>query len=1060
MSPQGTTGRRHDVIYAIPAMILYPSLLTPQVVVGTQSPRDIELLILLNDGYTLSNDNIDYQIKITGGLDPAKSFSVNPLSQLDGSVEISFRSIVLDENVIATDTRFKGVLDSQSLQMLRDAAYTQLYCVSIRHTNLLANGVNNLFWLYPHDQTWHEITSAGAAPASGPGVVPTHTLNRVEPGKITSNEIQDDQIRTVLRNMNGPNIIEGGQYCYRLTEDDVDHTEADLMNPIQAYHPVVYYEQCPPYLNMGHLTDIHLAARQTVLSRCEARVIEYPFETVAAQPSEGAPPSSETPSETQSDSQSPPSPAPTYDIYVIVSGDWLSKIASRYGMTWQQLWHYDGGTGIPNSQRLRSGDPDLIYPGEEIVVPPSSPPPQTENPPHLHVSPESVAIVAHPGGADTGPQSVTIVNTGGDTLNWTAAPDDDWVSISPASGVTTSDNPNSALISTNASGREPGTYQSSITISSAEANNSPQQVQVTLIVAEEEIPLEDSPKIGSMIGVSTRIIKSLLDRVGSDPGIHALMLTGDLIDFNKMLYPDRTSRTVKQIWDQVALDDSYESRYQDYVDAIALYTLIVYFYKRYQKPVYVVTGNHDAYALPYGISPRVAWVRANPGIAADHNLTIYEATLAFGETYGVVKEMGTFHYEKLQWFYTVFTPFSDFASGFPDQNLVGMAWGDEEDVLDFPGIDQGFGHLPRADDPVTDTQLALLNRAIEDQKKIIFTSHFTFVSYLESIPMSTAEEGDVEFDTYWDADDHDQGTFETNRQPLYEEHLVTRRTIQVVLTGHSHRRGFYTINRLDYSGDNSVKTSYYDFSDYPALRATGRRVTPIVIVSDSAGPHPRLNKAGEFNGVGSDHSAGSKICFDSAGDVERMEPVKAATKPRIAVAVDYYDILENNPTIGHHDRVLETFESDKFLIRDEHRGTVDYRFRLVIFQHVRNLVNLEDIVIYVYAADGEWKKIQMQYDGSSRWIIPRGRDAQTFFNFVAGNNERSIFMSIKFNQRSPLVSHYDFDSRWNFEIQIDSDTSGGGIFGTDTHKVYTIERDVDRAEIPDYEWRRRFEKYR
>jgi hypothetical protein len=129
-------------------------------------------------------------------------------------------------------------------------------------------------------------------------------------------------------------------------------------------------------------------------------------------------------------------------------------------------------------------------------------------------------------------------------------------------------------------------------------------------------------------------------------------------------------------------------------------------------------------------------------------------------------------------------------------------------------------------------------------------------------------------------------------------------------------------------------------------------------------------------------------------------------------------------------------------------------------QHIRNLVNLEDIVIYVYAADGEWKKIPLQFNGTNRWVIPRGRDAQTFFNFVNGNNERSIFMSMKFNQRSALVSHYDFESRWNFEIQIDSDTSGGGIFGTDTHKVYTIERDVDRAEIPDFEWRRRFDKYR
>jgi hypothetical protein len=70
----------------------------------------------------------------------------------------------------------------------------------------------------------------------------------------------------------------------------------------------------------------------------------------------------------------PPGPAPPRrppgtTEYVIQSGDYLSKIAQRYGMTWQQLYNYDGGTGVPNRQRLRSGDPDLIYPGEVIVVP-------------------------------------------------------------------------------------------------------------------------------------------------------------------------------------------------------------------------------------------------------------------------------------------------------------------------------------------------------------------------------------------------------------------------------------------------------------------------------------------------------------------------------------------------------------------------------------------------------------------------------------------------------------------------------------------------------------------
>jgi len=71
----------------------------------------------------------------------------------------------------------------------------------------------------------------------------------------------------------------------------------------------------------------------------------------------------------------PPGPAPPRTgpgqsvDYEVVAGDYLSKIAQRHGMTWQELWNYDGGTGVPNKQRLRSGDPDLIYVGEIIRVP-------------------------------------------------------------------------------------------------------------------------------------------------------------------------------------------------------------------------------------------------------------------------------------------------------------------------------------------------------------------------------------------------------------------------------------------------------------------------------------------------------------------------------------------------------------------------------------------------------------------------------------------------------------------------------------------------------------------
>jgi len=65
----------------------------------------------------------------------------------------------------------------------------------------------------------------------------------------------------------------------------------------------------------------------------------------------------------------PPKPGPSAVEHTIASGETLSGIAARHGMTWQELYAFDGGTGVPNRERLRSGDPDLIFPGEVILVP-------------------------------------------------------------------------------------------------------------------------------------------------------------------------------------------------------------------------------------------------------------------------------------------------------------------------------------------------------------------------------------------------------------------------------------------------------------------------------------------------------------------------------------------------------------------------------------------------------------------------------------------------------------------------------------------------------------------
>jgi nucleoid-associated protein YgaU len=48
------------------------------------------------------------------------------------------------------------------------------------------------------------------------------------------------------------------------------------------------------------------------------------------------------------------------NTYTVQSGDNLSKIASKYGMTWQQ---------VHEANRDKIDDPDKIYPGMELTIP-------------------------------------------------------------------------------------------------------------------------------------------------------------------------------------------------------------------------------------------------------------------------------------------------------------------------------------------------------------------------------------------------------------------------------------------------------------------------------------------------------------------------------------------------------------------------------------------------------------------------------------------------------------------------------------------------------------------
>ena len=109
----------------------------------------------------------------------------------------------------------------------------------------------------------------------------------------------------------------------------------------------------------------------------------------------------------------------------------------------------------------------------------------TTSGPTIGVSPASLSFSATVGGANPANQTLSITNTGGGTLTWTASVNAAWLAVSPTFGTA----PSSTTVSANISGLAAGTYNGTITISANGATNTPVTVPVTLTVSSASAEL-------------------------------------------------------------------------------------------------------------------------------------------------------------------------------------------------------------------------------------------------------------------------------------------------------------------------------------------------------------------------------------------------------------------------------------------------------------------------------------------------------------------------------------------------------------------------------------------
>ena len=467
---------------------------------------------------------------------------------------------------------------------------------------------------------------------------------------------------------------------------------------------------------------------------------------------------------------------------------------------------------------------------------------------------------------------------------------------------------------------------------------------------------EDSPYIGKIANQSLKSAESLLGDIGKASDL--LVLAGDLYDHTRNCDPDyfvdKTTKDVKikntgQLWDAMNFRQ-YENDYKAYpreIDGLLMLERILDFYNQHKTPVIYISGNHEGYERPFGISPRVRaddddpLIRANAGIPADHNLTIYEAALLYGDkAYDLGLELSewklNFAAKNFEWLYCLYTPWKDFVFSYtaksqdkladgkpaPDAvyNFVSLGWGGQEDFLEST-ITLG-GTLPRAPAACDDNQVELVRSAVNAGATYnILLSHFTFACYDRDKPfsddkahvstkyMGATSEPDPESPSYHlliDSESeeeppvkkthYDIGSFYNNREVMYdllkdavslykETRGLISGKIHYSICGHAHRAGAYNLRGI---GEQEFKVTAMLYSDPYMLDSLDLRAlgggSARCLVCGAAGPYSYKNLKGELGGFGMARPQG--MILDVPNDRVMWKEATAA-KPRLAVIMDY-----------------------------------------------------------------------------------------------------------------------------------------------------------------------------
>lgn len=135
-------------------------------------------------------------------------------------------------------------------------------------------------------------------------------------------------------------------------------------------------------------------------------------------------------------------------------------------------------SNMPGGVTDSIGNPDATA-GSGVQIPSVA-----GTPPTIVRTPTTLTFTATINGSNPADQTVSISNSGQQTLNWTASNAQTWLAITPASGT----NAGTVTATVNISGLAVGSFSDTITITASGATNTPQTVAVALTISTPATP--------------------------------------------------------------------------------------------------------------------------------------------------------------------------------------------------------------------------------------------------------------------------------------------------------------------------------------------------------------------------------------------------------------------------------------------------------------------------------------------------------------------------------------------------------------------------------------------